>query len=202
MVLGLVRRAHGGLVRDRRRDVLARVIAELLPEAGQVADVGCGDGAITARVGALRPQLTILGLEVEARPEAELPVTLFDGRTLPLGDRSVDYSLFVDVLHHTTDAERLLREARRVSRRGVLIKDHLAASSTARALLTFMDLVGNPASVAQPRCYLSEPGWRALWARVGLAPARQLVRRLDLYRRPLTYLFDRRLHFVALLERR
>ena len=75
-------------------------------------DLGCGDGQIAAGVQALRPELTLRGADVLVRPKTRIEVDLFDGATLPYSDRSFDAVMIVDVLHHTDDPARILREAR------------------------------------------------------------------------------------------
>jgi hypothetical protein len=49
----------------------------------------------------------------------------------------------VDVLHHTDDVTVLLREAARVGRIFVLLKDHLCENLRDNATLRFMDWMGN-----------------------------------------------------------
>lgn len=191
---------HESFVVARRNVALARAIAAAIPEGAHVLDVGCGDGRLALQLRRIRPDLSIRGLDIEVRPSAAIEVLAFDGRAIPLPDRAVDIALLCDVLHHVADGEGLLREAKRVARRGVVIKDHFAESGWDAAQLAFMDLVGNPRSVPQPRNYLSERAWRALWARVRLAPDEPIARALALYRPPFDRLFDRGLHFVARLE--
>jgi SAM-dependent methyltransferase len=191
---------HESLVVARRNAALARAIAAALPQGVRVLDVGCGDGRLAQALQRLRSDLSIRGLDIEVRPNAAIEVLAFDGRVIPLQEGAVDVVLLCDVLHHVPDGEGLLREAKRVARRFVVIKDHFAESRWDAALLAFMDVVGNPRSVPQPRNYLSERAWRALWARVGLVPQEPITRTLALYRPPLDRLFDRTLHFVARLE--
>ena len=191
---------HQSLVMARRNVALTRAIAAALPVGVSVLDVGCGDGRLALQLQRERPDLTVRGLDVEVRPTAAIEVLTFDGRSIPLPDRSADIVLFCDVLHHVDGGEELLREAKRVARRGVVIKDHFAESRWDWAVLAFMDLVGNPRSVPQPRNYLSERAWRALWERVRLAPHEPITRKLGLYPAPFDRLFDRRLHFVTRLE--
>jgi len=109
--------------------------------------------------------------------------------------------MFVDVLHHTRGIQQLLSEASRVSRRFVLIKDHLAESRFDFKTLQFMDWVGNrPHGVVLPFNYQSRHQWDQFFSAVGLA-VRDWQDRIALYPPPFGLLFGRRLHFVALLEK-
>ena len=162
-------------------------------------DVGTGDGSIAAEIERLRPDVEISGVDVFIRPETQIPVALFDGAHLPLEDRSVDVVTFVDVLHHTEDPIILLREAARVARRHVVIKDHLKEGVLASATLRAMDWVGNYGhGVALPYNFLSVDEWRRLFRDTKLEPE-HWIDRLKLYPFPARLILDRRLHFVARL---
>jgi len=131
-LLGLL---HGRLVHARRVRVIAEALAPWLPADGIVIDVGAGDGAVAAHLLARRPGLRIEGYDVMARENAAIPIHAFDGRRLPLGDRSVDAVILVDVLHHCDSPADMLKEALRVSRGLVLIKDHRLGYPGAGTLL-------------------------------------------------------------------
>lgn len=196
-----VERLHEGYIKQRRVRALASVLAPLIPQDATVLDVGCGDGAIAAALIEQRPTLNIRGLEVSRRAETRIPVSLFDGRHLPFPDAGFDVVLFTDVLHHTSHAEELLREGRRVARDAVVVKDHCADGALARRTLRFMDRVGNARfDVALPHLYLTWTEWLRMFARLELMPA-SVQRRLGLYPPPLSWVFERSLHFVARLVR-
>ena len=104
--------------------------------------------------------MTITGIDVLVRPETNIEVTEFDGRTIPFGDDAFDAVTFVDVLHHTDDATALLREAARVASTAVVIKDHLAEGFLAKPTLRAMDWVGNASfGVALPYNYWTTAEW-------------------------------------------
>ena len=193
--------AHRRLVYGRRIHVLARHLAELLPRHASVLDVGSGDGLLARRVMEARPDLRIRGVDVMARPQSHIPVELFDGVKLPFADREFDAVMMVDVLHHATEQERLLAEISRVSKRLVLIKDHVVRGAFARRTLAFMDRVGNARhGVSLPYSYWTADQWARAYARLRLRVAEQRER-LGLYPWPASLLFERDLHFIAVLER-
>lgn len=200
----LVRRIHGRLhdkaVFGRRIRVLASTIAGFIPEGARVLDIGCGSGTLAKAIMALRPDISIEGIDVLVRPGTAIPVVAFDGETIPWPDGHFDIALFVDVLHHTDAPAQLMAEAKRVAKAGVVIKDHYRDGALANLTLSFMDWVGNAAhGVRLPYNYLSHAEWRQLWSNLDLEVDGQ-VDRLGLYPRPFSWLFDRRLHFVARLS--
>lgn len=196
---GLLNRIHDALIFGRRVKALSAALADAIPSGGSVLDLGCGDGQVAARLMGVRPDLTVEGADVLLRPVTHIPVTLYDGLSLPFADRSFDYVTIVDVLHHTDDPAAVLAEAQRVSRLGVVVKDHLREGLLAGPILRLMDWVGNRGhDVRLPYNYLDSRQWADVFARAGLERVRW-VDALGLYGAPLAWLFERKLHFVALL---
>jgi SAM-dependent methyltransferase len=200
--LSWIARSHHALVFGRRARVLADSLAPLIPaEARTVLDIGCGDGTIAGIVAGRRPDLAIEGVEVIPRPSCHIPCRAFDGERLPFPDKSFDVSLFVDVLHHTTDVTQLLREAARVTRSCLILKDHLSENSFDHATLRAMDWVGNrPHGVTLTYNYQSRRQWQQHFTACGLR-ATQLFTTVPLYPFPFSRIFGRRLHFVAQLTK-
>lgn len=191
---------HTNLVFKRRTRVLAEALARAIPaDARTVLDVGCGDGTISRLIGQKRPDLFIAGVDVMARPRTHIPVTLFDGEHLPFLDGGFDVVMFVDVLHHTPDPSVLLREAKRVARGAVVLKDHTRDSIIANTTLRFMDWVGNAHhGVRLPYNYWSTAQWRKAFDSLELSP-QTVERELGLYPFPTSLVFERGLHFVSRL---
>ena len=123
--MNLVEHFHRGYIQNRRARILAEHLSSLIPHSTTLLDVGCGDGRLSARILESRGDIVIKGVDVLARSQSYFPVDLFDGQTIPADDGSFDVVMFVDVLHHTEDPMILLREAARVARRHIIIKDHL-----------------------------------------------------------------------------
>jgi SAM-dependent methyltransferase len=198
----LLNATHGKFVFGRRVRVLSDVLSTVLPKDARILDVGTGDGSIAANIMKQRGDLAIEGVDVFQRPTTHIPVTVFNGNHLPFADRSFDCVLFVDVLHHTDDASVLVREAARVARRSVVIKDHLLEGLIAGPTLRFMDWVGNRGhDVVLPYNYLSRSKWGQIFNSAGLQ-IDSWHDKLGLYPHPASFLFDRKLHFVARLMRR
>jgi len=187
------------VVVPRRTAVLADSLSRALFDVHTALDVGCGEGSIDLLVQAAVPELVIRGVDVLVWPEARVPVEPFDGYQLPFDDKNFDAVMFVDVLHHTDDPMVLLREAKRVARRTIVLKDHTANGALAHLILRFMDWVGNAHhDVALAYNYWSEQRWRAAFAELELG-VEQWQTRLGLYPWPASLVFERGLHFVTRL---
>lgn len=201
MFKSIIKSAHRDLVYGRRTQILAETISPLFPKLASVLDVGTGDGLIASLWQKARPDLQVSGLDVLVRDQTYIPVRPFDGQTIPCNDSSVDVVTFIDVLHHTIDPKRLIIEASRVARRCVIIKDHLAENSSDYAILRFMDWIGNaPHGVVLPYNYQSKRTWLESFAAAKLGIL-YFSDRIPLYRSPFNYVFGRKLHFIAQLQR-
>jgi 2-polyprenyl-3-methyl-5-hydroxy-6-metoxy-1,4-benzoquinol methylase len=191
---------HEKAIFKRRIEVLAHALAGFLPSNASVLDVGCGSGTLAKAIMQLRPDVVIEGIDVLVRPNTDIAVSEFDGKTIPKPDGHYDCVLFVDVLHHTDDPTALMTEARRVAKQGVVIKDHFCDDLIANLTLCIMDWVGNAAhGVRLPYNYLSKAEWQSSWSKLNLKPER-LMNQLGLYPVPFTWLFDRKLHFIVRLS--
>jgi SAM-dependent methyltransferase len=200
MFRSLLGKSHATLVFARRARILSAAICNLLPRNAAMLDVGSGDGTIAYSCGKRRSDLTVQGIDILVRPETKIPVRAFDGRTIPYNDRSFDVVSFIDILHHANDAEQLLREARRVSKNWVIVKDHFAENTLDRATLTLMDWVGNaPHGVSLPYNYWSRDRWKRAFKTAGLTEAKIEID-IPLYAFPLNWVFGRGLHFISLLK--
>jgi SAM-dependent methyltransferase len=186
-------------VHGRRVLVLAERLAGLIPQGAKVLDVGCGDGLLAKLVMEKRPDVTIEGIDVLVRAQTHIPVVGFDGERIPAGDGSYDVVMFVDVLHHTTDPEVLLKEAIRVARRCVVIKDHTRDGVLAGTTLRFMDWVGNARhGVALPYNYWTRGRWEGSFGALGLY-VEEWIDRIGLYPWWARGVFERKLHYIARL---
>jgi ubiquinone/menaquinone biosynthesis C-methylase UbiE len=199
--MSLLERVHGGYVFQRRVRVLSALLAKLIPPGARVLDVGCGDGLIAHLISQQRPDVQVEGIDVLLRPQTHIPVAQFDGRMIPYGDATFDVVMFVDVLHHTEDPMVLLREATRVTRQAVVLKDHARDGLLAGPTLRFMDWVGNARhGVVLPYNYWPSAQWARAFAELRLRVAARETS-LGLYPWPASWGFDRSLHFVARLEK-
>jgi len=117
----------------------ARALGHLLAPL-EVADLGCGDGALTREIARWARHVTAVEPDAGALERARTAgagaanVTWCPGRldALPLDDGSFDVALLSQVLHGVSDPRAVLREAVRVTRPGgrVLVLDLLPHEET------------------------------------------------------------------------
>lgn len=192
-------RAHQEVHR-RRVQVLCRLFSSALTPGSSVLDVGTGDGWLASLI-AQAAGVQMMGTDVLCRPDTHIPVRQLEGERLPFGDAEFDAVMVADVLHHADDPAVLFAESVRVSRRLVVIKDHLTDGFLAGPTLRFMDWVGNARyGVSLPHHYWARAQWDAAIAQHQLRRVRW-EEDLGLYPWPASLVFGRRLHFFAVLEK-
>jgi SAM-dependent methyltransferase len=192
---------HGRFTYRRRVHKLCDHLVEMLPPQASVLDVGCGDGELAHLIMEQQPNIQIKGVDVLVREQTQIPVAPFDGQRIPYPDASFDVVMFSDVLHHTDDPLILLREAMRVARSSVVLKDHTCDGPFADLTLRFMDYVGNARhGVALPFNYWPKEKWLSAFDSLGVVIG-AWKKDLRLYPRWADPVFGRSLHFVARLDR-
>ena len=197
--MNLIEKIHDTYIFPRRVNILCGKIGNLISRDAKVLDVGCGDGTIAKRLMDLRTDIQINGIDVLVRPDTLIPVVEFDGLNIPYGDKSQDFILFVDVLHHTENIVQILKEASRVARKAIIIKDHLLSGVLGGRILRLMDDVGNSRyGVELPYNYLRIEEWQSSFEKAELF-ADIIEKKLKLYPMPLDWVFGRSLHFIARL---
>lgn len=179
---------------------ITEALSSIIPTHSRILDVGAGDGRIAKGFGEATASLAVEGIDVMLRPDTKIPVSLFDGSKIPFPDDSFDVVTFVDVLHHTDDPDALLKEAARVASTAVVIKDHLCENAVDHFTLRAMDWVGNaPHGVVLPYNYAAHKTWLT-WFETANLTVEEFSTQVKLYPAPLSWIFGRRLHFVARLS--
>lgn len=111
---------HGALLADTEAEHV-RTLADLmdLPHGGLVADLGCGIGEVARLMGADRPDLRWVQVNLSDAQirQADGARVVADFHALPLADASVDAVLFLFSICHG-DLAAALREAARITRPG------------------------------------------------------------------------------------
>jgi ubiquinone/menaquinone biosynthesis C-methylase UbiE len=104
--------------------LLGRLLA-LFPDAHRVLDVGCGTGHFTRWLGALGFEATGLdnspAMLKEARAGGGATYLEGDGHALPWPSREADLVLLITIVEFTEDPVRIVSEAIRVARHGVIL---------------------------------------------------------------------------------
>jgi len=147
---------------------LVPILSQIQPR--QVLDLGSSCGTLAWKLSQKMPQTIFLGADTHLQDNPLIPVTHYDGRTLPFGDNSFDCVMLIDVLHHDDDIAAVLREAKRVSRRYLLIKEHFWHNRLDYWILSCQDYWGNrPYGIRLVYNFQQISDWHRLFSQAGLA---------------------------------
>jgi len=141
----------------------------------------------------------IKGIDILVRPETCIPVEGYDGKFYPASDNTFDSVIFVDVLHHAPDICHLLKEAKRVSRKYIIIKDHNCNNLFHTKVLSFTDWFGNFLyGVNIELNFLSKNEWMGIFNKLGLKTI--FYKQVKLYPWFTKPIFWRDMDFIIKLE--
>lgn len=162
------------LVFDRRfnpmyKEKLARYVASLCDDNSSILDVGCDDGTVAEMIMEINPTLKVVGIDIQSNRPSKIPRKIYDGKRIPYPDNSFDAVIVLDVLHHTKDILSLLKEIKRVSRKHIIVKDHMTYGRFSRYLISFADYVSNaPYGITCAFNFPSFQRWSSYFNQLGL----------------------------------
>ena len=185
---------------ERRLKELVRLIGPHVSSGATVLDVGCGYGHLGRAIMDAYPKVQVEGVESVKRGGELIPVTAYEGTQIPWKDGSFDAVILADVLHHDHDPDRLLRESARVSKRLVIIKDHLREGLLAQQRISLLDWAANaPYQVPCTYRYNNLSEWRTT---IGRVSSRIIEERtsVDVYPPVVNQLLGKGLHYFAVFS--
>lgn len=168
--------------------LLARAVYEIdhyykryrpyLNQATSVLDIGVGTGLALRYLMLQNPHITFAGVDVRdlRLPGVKVPLRIYDGHTLPYDDDQFDVSLLFYVLHHCQNADRVLAEATRITRRRLIIIEEFDRPEADETSLDLTErqshrALGLPADL--PYQLFDKPEFEAMLKRYRLAELEQ-----------------------------
>jgi len=99
--------------------------------AASLLDIGVGSGLALQHVIQQNPQLSAIGIDIRdlRLPNVNVPLQIYNGRSIPFADNYFEVSLIFYVLHHCEDPQQVLREAIRVTRGKIIIIEEFDRSN-------------------------------------------------------------------------
>lgn len=107
---------------NNRSNDTTRKIEPYLKKSDRILDVGSGGAHIAKALKDLGYNVTLLDIKNKCYFEDVQPI-IYDGKTIPFDNDTFDVALLLTVLHHTKDPLAVLAEAKRVSKRMIIIED-------------------------------------------------------------------------------
>ncbi|MFH1592603.1 MAG: class I SAM-dependent methyltransferase [Candidatus Woesearchaeota archaeon] len=122
---------------------VAKIISDLCPDNSYILDYGCDDGSTAKRVMKFNPSLKIVGVDIQSNRPAKIPRKTYDGKKIPYPSNTFDIVMSLDVLHHTKNIPEHIKEMKRVSKKYLIIKDHMRYGFFSKLLISFTDYISN-----------------------------------------------------------
>ena len=164
-ILDTVVRNNPNLKLDRRAEGFVEIFEPHLPKRSRVLDIGGSWGYYVKPLSDRGHHLTVL--DVVKPGYQQSPVVVYKGDRIPFGDSAFDASLLVTVLHHVTDPEALIREARRVTRKTLVVIEDLYHHRLGRWWTIVRDTLYNFEFVGHPRSFKKREEWLEVFHRNG-----------------------------------
>jgi ubiquinone/menaquinone biosynthesis C-methylase UbiE len=149
----------------RLSDIL-RKISPYLKKEDRIIDIGCGSCEVCKHL--QNDGYAVTPVDVKNRSFfRNIKPIIYDGKKLPFPDNSFDVSLLITVLHHTQDPVAVLSEAKRVSKRIIVMED--LYQGKAQKYLTFaMDSILNLEFFGHPHTNMTKEEWEHLFKELKL----------------------------------
>ena len=148
-------------------------------------EVGSGNGALTVLLSneGIRTQpLDIADKSLFKKVKVEM----YDGEKFPHANKQFDVCQLITMLHHTTNAEELICEAKRVSSRIIIMED-VYENSFQKYLTWFTDSLVNWEFYGHPHTNRTDAEWREIFERNGFKLVTAEYYRFLLFFKQVTY---------------
>lgn len=151
---------------ESRAAGLANRVSPYLNKTELILDIGPASCTVTETL--IKQGLKVFPADIENFSIVDTVVpTIYDGQRLPFKDNQFDTSLILFVLHHTPDPKQVLTEARRVSRK-ILVMEDIVTSPTHKFLTAALDSLMNLEFYDQPHTNKRDDEWQTLFSQLGL----------------------------------
>lgn len=151
--------------RERSRGMYTK-IKDYLRKKDKILDIGAGMCTLAEILDEKGYRVTSSDVEDFSFVDDIKPI-VYDGENMPLEDNEFDMSLLVTVLHHTKNPEKILREAKRVSKRIVIVEE-IYTTSFQKYATYLMDNVTNFEIFVNPHSNKNDEAWKATFKELGL----------------------------------
>ena len=151
-----------------------------------VLEVGAGNGALVKLLSDEGMKVSALDITDKSLFD-DVPVEVFGGEKFPFEDKQFDVCQLITMLHHTTKAEGLIREAKRVSD-CIIIMEDVYESSFQKQMTWFTDSLVNWEFYGHPHTNRTDAKWKEMFERNGLKLEKAEYYRFLFFFKQVTYI--------------
>lgn len=109
---------------EKEGEMICRDCQPFIKAGDKILDIGCGNGIFSKKLKDFF-HADLIGVDLQDRRTADIPFKLVSGENLPFADNTFDVVFINFLLHHTSDCQKVLAEAKRVSKRKIIIYEDL-----------------------------------------------------------------------------
>jgi SAM-dependent methyltransferase len=172
----------------RRAEVKRKRLLPFLNKGEKVLEVGSGNGALTKLLSDEGMKLHPLDIE-DGSLFDDVKVEVYNGERFPFADKQFDVCQLITMLHHTTNSEELIREAKRVSNRIIIMED-VYEGSLQKYITWFTDSLVNWEFYGHPHTNRTDSEWKEVFERNGLKVEAEESYRFLLFFKQVTYVLS------------
>ncbi|MBP9151774.1 MAG: methyltransferase domain-containing protein [Flavobacteriales bacterium] len=172
----------------RRAEVKRKRLLHFLSKGESVLEVGAGNGALMKLLNNEGMKLQPLDIE-DGSLFDDVKVEVYNGEKFPFADKQFDVCQLITMLHHTTNAEELIREAKRVSNRIIIMED-VYESLFQKYITWFTDSLVNWEFYGHPHTNRTDSEWKEVFERNGLKVEAEESYRFLLFFKQVTYVLS------------
>jgi ubiquinone/menaquinone biosynthesis C-methylase UbiE len=157
-----------------------------LENGEKIVDIGSGNGLICFH---LRQEgFDVTPLDVVDMPfDKSVQPIVYDGKIMPFEDKAFDTAIILTVLHHTDEPEMIIKEAKRIAKRIIIIED--IYKNPIQKYATFaMDWLVNLGYSYNPHTNKEDKGWRNTFQEMDLKLIHTTQWRVLLFFRQVLYI--------------
>lgn len=163
-------------------------IENSISKEDSILEIGSGPGSVLSVF--REAEFSIDGIDVrDTSFEKALAPQIYDGSKMPFHDGAYDVSLLLTMLHHTPDPDSILSEAKRVSKRLIIIED-VYDGPIQRKLTKIVDSMTNLEFFGHPHTNRSDEEWCASFLRLGLKLKSKSIYTVAGYFKQAVYVLD------------
>ena len=163
----------------------------LLPIFNQhesILEVGAGNGALGKLLSENGMKVSSIDI-LDKSLFDESHVEVYNGSVFPFKDKHFDVCQLITMLHHTTNAEQLIQEAKRVSNRIIIMED-VYENPFQKCITWVTDSLVNWEFYGHPHTNRTDAEWKTLFERNGLVLEKVEYYRFLLVFKQVTYLLS------------
>lgn len=171
-----------------RSNIYVNNFENYLKPRDNILDIGSGPCHIAEILYTQNYSVTALDIKNISFSKKITPI-IYDGNKIPFKDNEFDTALLIGVLHHVKSPQNLIKEAKRVAKKIIIMED-IYYGSIDKYITYFFDSLVNLDFGSHPHNNKTDPGWR------------KIFKKLDLniidskYKKSWTYFFNHATYFL------